>query len=72
MGTGKDRDEYIAAKRHRHEFSMLYWHFGPVGRQDVHVHSCRPWEDGDQCWRVLIGEGRACDGKSKSHHRETL
>ena len=58
-------------RRHRHEFTLLYWHFGPYGRQDVHVHSCRPWND-ERCIRVLIGKGRECDGKSESHHRETL
>lgn len=67
----------MSAKRHRHEFSMLWWHFGPYGRQDVHVHSCYAgaWDrqppEGD-CERILIGEGRDCDGRPESHHRETL
>jgi hypothetical protein len=60
-------------KRHPHVFTALYWHFGPYGRQDVHVHSCQPWDDsGDRCARVLIGPGRNCDGDRKSHWRETL
>lgn len=56
----------------------MFWHFGPFGRQDVHVHSChagewRPAPRHDEpCDRVLIGEGRECDGRPKSHHRETL
>lgn len=54
--------------RHKHTFTALWWHFGKFGRQDVHVHSC--FEEG--CDRVLIGEGWKCDGKSGSHHRETL
>lgn len=68
----------MSAKRHPHEFSLLYWHFGPYGRQDVHVHSCHAgnWlpdrRDDDPCDRVLIGEGRSCDGRPESHHRETL
>jgi hypothetical protein len=53
---------------HRHEFTALWWTFGPYGRQDVHVHSC--FTDG--CDRVLIGPGRDCDGDPATHHRETL
>lgn len=69
------------AKRHKHEFSALWSHFGPHGRQDVHVHSCyrgewigdpAPAPDFERCDRVLIGAGRDCDGKAESHHRETL
>lgn len=57
------------AKRCRHfdGFTALWWHFGPYGRQDVHIHSC--FTEG--CWRVIIGTGRAC-GKRSVHHRETL
>jgi len=62
----------MASKRHRHEFSLLCWHFGPYGRQNVHVHSCRPWDDGEPCGRVLVGKGRECDGNPETHWRETL
>lgn len=55
-------------KHHHHEFSGLWWHLGPHGRQDVHVHSCHD----EDCDRVLIGEGRECDGRRSHHHRETL
>lgn len=58
----------MSARRHKHTFSLFYWHFGPYGRQDVHVHSC--WDE--DCDRVLIGWSRECDGKPESHHRETL
>lgn len=54
--------------RHREGFTVLYWHFGKYGRQDVHVHSC--FSDG--CSRVLVGAGRECDGKPESHKRESL
>jgi hypothetical protein len=56
------------ARRHRHEFTALYWHFGPHGDQSVHVHSC--FTEG--CDRVLIGEGRRCDGEPASHRRASL
>lgn len=55
-------------KHHRHEWTGLWWHFGPFGPQDVHVHSCFD----EDCARVLIGQGRNCDGDPASHHRETL
>lgn len=58
----------MSAKRHTHEFTALYWCFGPHGRQDVHVHSC--FDEG--CDRVLVGKGRVCSGKPEDHHRETL
>lgn len=58
----------MSAKRHRHIFHALYWHFGPYGRQDVHVHPC--WDD--DCDRVVIGAGRKCSGGAETHHRETL
>jgi hypothetical protein len=56
------------AKRCRHTFTALWWHLGPYGRQDIHVHSCF----NQDCSRVLIGKGRKCDGKPETHHRETL
>ena len=55
-------------KRHVHEFTELWYHFGPYGRQYVHCHAC--FTDG--CNRVVLGERRACDGKPETHHRETL
>lgn len=56
------------AKRHRHTFTALYYHFGPYGRQDVHVHACFD----EDCSRVIIGEGRVCGGERTNHWRETL
>lgn len=41
---------------HEHEFTALYWHFGPYGPQDAHVHDCFD----RRCSSVLIGEGREC------------
>lgn len=58
----------MAAKKHKHIFTALWWHFGRYGRQDVHVHSCFD----EDCDRVMIGEGRSCSGKVEDHHRETL
>jgi hypothetical protein len=58
----------VTAKRHKHEFTALWWHFGPYGRQDVHVHDCFD----EDCDRVVVGDGRDCDGQGESHHRETL
>jgi hypothetical protein len=58
----------MGVERHPHEFTALYWHFGPYGDQTVHVHSCF----GEKCDRVLVGKGRECDGNPKSHHRKTL
>ena len=56
------------AKRHKHTFTALYWHFGPYGDQNVHVHDCFD----EDCDRVLIGQGRTCDGNAQTHHRKTL
>lgn len=61
-------DEPLRCKHHRHKFHGLYYHFGPFGRQDVHVHPCL----NDDCARVLIGTGRECSGDAADHHRETL
>jgi len=58
----------MSSKRHRHKFTLLYWHFGPAKKQDVHVHSCF---DRD-CTRVLIGTSRECIEAKKDHKRETL
>lgn len=56
------------SKRHKHVFTLLYWHFGPYGDQTVHIHSCFT----DDCDRVLIGQGRNCSGSAADHRRETL
>lgn len=53
--------------RHTHEFTLMYWHYGQYGPQDVHLHSCFT----EDCQRVLIAKGRTCDTKAK-HHRHTL
>jgi hypothetical protein len=59
----------MPSKNHKHTFTALWWHFGPYGRQDVHIHNCTD----DDCDRVLIGEGRDCKGADKTKHwRETL
>lgn len=58
--------------KHRHFFSALWWHFGKFGRQDVHVHSCLNETHGERCDRVVIGEGRECEGPEQRHWRETL
>lgn len=60
----RDR-ETSGSKRHRHTFHALYYHFGPFGEQGVHVHPC--WDE--DCDRVLVGEGRECDGERSSHRR---
>jgi len=56
--------------RHKHEFTLLYGHFGKYRRDadSVHYHVCFDYD----CDRVVVGEGRSCDGKKSSHHRETL
>lgn len=58
----------MASSAHIHEFTALWFHFGPYGDQTVHVHSCFT----EDCDRVLIGTGRECDGTSESHRRMTL
>lgn len=57
------------ARRHRHLFTSLWWHFGPHGPQDVHVHSCIRDDD---CHRVLVGPGRDCQPHDEKHNRNTL
>lgn len=52
---------------HRHEFHRLWWHLGPYGRQDVHLHPC-----GGSCKVELVGIGRDCDGDQSTHVRKTL
>lgn len=64
------RAEVTAPKvrRHKHEFTGLWWHYGPHGDQGVHLHSC--FEDG--CDTVLIAKSRECDGEHQDHRRTTL
>lgn len=61
-------------KRHEHWFTALWWHFGPYGPQDVHVHSCLHEDESGEydCQRVLIGAGFDCGGAPNSHRRQTL
>lgn len=58
----------LKVRRHRHEFTALWWRYGRFGPQDVHLHSC--FEDG--CDTVLIGAGRECGGNEQKHRRTTL
>ena len=53
--------------KHQHEFTGLWWNFGPYGRQDVHVHSCFD----RRCSEVVVGQGRDCKASS-SHRQESL
>ena len=58
---------------HKHWFTALWWHFGPFGPQDVHVHSCLHESCGEHdCDRVLVGPGRDCAGQDGKHERMTL
>jgi hypothetical protein len=57
-------------KRHRHEYSRLWTHFGPFGDQSVHLHPCVHGDGG--CSHVLIGNGRNCDGELARHARKDL
>jgi hypothetical protein len=43
------------------DFHALYWHLGPFGRQDVHLHPCL-----DRRFRnlELVGSGRDCDPRA--------
>jgi hypothetical protein len=62
----------MSVLKHTHWFTSLYWHFGPYGRQDVHLHSCiEEGKRGARCKRLLVGTGRECDAKSV-HRQETL
>lgn len=48
---------------HKHEFTALWWHYGPFGPQDVHLHGCF----GETCQQAVVGPGRDCDGKLEGH-----
>lgn len=56
----------MTRRRHAHQFHLLWCHFGPYGPQDVHWHPCAP-EDDKPCDRIIVGAGRACDGKRAGH-----
>ncbi len=56
---------------HKHWFSPFPQHFGPYGSQDVHYHPCIEGEPGE-CWRVVIGPSKNCDGNQATHERKTL
>ncbi len=58
----------MTSKRHRHQFHLLTFRFGPVRKDDVHYHPC--WDH--ECSRVLIGLSRWCIQKKFEHQRETL
>lgn len=58
---------------HRHEFTALWSHFGPHAPPEraadrAHFHVCFD----RRCGRVLIGQGRDCDGRPESHREERL
>ena len=55
-------------KRHPHWFSPFAQHYGKHGPQDVHYHPCVE----DDCERVLLGDGRLCDGQASTHQRKRL
>lgn len=42
----------------------LYYHLGPYGDQNVHVHP--PFEERETDF-ALIGPGRTCDGDRSTH-----
>lgn len=50
------------------EYHALWYHLGPVGRQDVHLH---PRIDREGTHDVLVGFGRDCRPKA-AHVRKTL
>jgi hypothetical protein len=49
-------------KPHKHEWTLLWGHFGRYGRQDAHVHQCMT------CDELLVGEGRDCNRQQADHH----
>ena len=54
----------MSSCRHLEGFTTLYFHLGPHGDQDVHLHQC--FTEG--CDRVIVGDGRTCD-PSGPHRR---
>lgn len=63
----------MSVLKHKHWFTSLWYQLGPYGRQDVHLHSCiEGGELGARCDRVLVGEGRECEGAKQKHWRATL
>ena len=57
------RKTTVVRKKHKHEYSGLWWHFGQYGRQDVHIHSC--WTL--RCNAAVIGETPSCKGPKQPH-----
>jgi hypothetical protein len=51
---------------HEHQFTALWFHWGPNKTQDVHVHQCF---DG-RCGQVKVGDGRRCN-PANAHHEES-
>lgn len=54
---------------HRHEFHLLWWHFGPHGPQNVHLHPCGKDE---WCEAELVAPGWNCDGEREGHRVVSL
>ena len=48
------------------EYHAMFWHFGPHGPQDVHMHPCFLHDNGS-CKRALEGPGRECDADPRTH-----
>lgn len=55
------------SRRHVHEFTSLWTHFGPYGNQEVHVHTCHV----EGCDVVLVGPGRNCK-RTDPHDEQDL
>jgi hypothetical protein len=56
------------ASRQHTSFHALYWHLGPYGRQDIHLHPCI---DHQGCDAQLVGLGEKCD-PSAEHFQKKL
>ncbi len=60
---------------HPHDFSAFPQHFGKYGDQTVHYHPClhESGEFGEyDCSKVLVGDGRDCDGVRATHRLVNL
>ena len=68
MATKPTMTSATTRRRHEHEFTALWSHLGPFGRQGVHLHYCF----GENCHEVIVGEGQDCGGKDTPHARQTL
>jgi hypothetical protein len=63
------------SKKKKHEYSLLWTHFGPYGDQDVHLHPCVSHVDDEshECSLVYTGDGRDCAGiNDGTHHKVDL